>query len=97
MDISSIAASSLQAASQTVQVRANNIVNAQTPGFQPQAPVGNSVPNGGVVLSVQAADPTVNLVRETVGLISATTQYEAAARLIQTESELTEQLLDTFG
>ena len=97
MDVSSIASSSLQAASQAVQVRANNIVNQNTPAFQPQAPVFNSVPNGGVVLSLQTGDQPVNLVRETVGLIGASAQYEAAARLIETDAELTEQLLDTFG
>lgn len=98
MDVSSIATSSLLAAQQTAQIRANNIVNAQTENFQPTAPaVVSEAPTGGVAVFAQEAEGPVNLVTETIGLISASNQYEAAASLIRADEDLNETLLETFG
>lgn len=98
MNVSSIATSSLLAAQQVVNVRAHNIVNAQTPDFAPTAPAFVSeAPTGGVAVFTQEAEGPVNLVRETIGLITASSQYEAAAALIRTDEELSDTLLDTVG
>ena len=98
MDIASIATSSLLAAQRVVNVHANNIVNAQTQGFSPATPVLISeAPIGGVAVFVQEADSPVNLVQETLWLITATNQYEAAAALLRTDDSLSRTLLDTFG
>lgn len=98
MNVSAIATSSLLAAQQTVQIRANNIVNAQTQDFQPTAPaLVSEAPTGGVAVFAQDVDGPVNLIRETVGLISASSQYKAAAALIRADEELSNTLLDTFG
>lgn len=90
MEIASIGSSALIAAGGAARVHANNIVNATTPNFTPQAPVFSSVINSGVAVFSQNVDHPVNLIRETVGLISATHQYEAAANLIRTSEELSD-------
>lgn len=98
MNVSSIATSSLLAAQQTAHIRAHNIVNAQTPDFKPTAPaLVSEAPTGGVAVFAQEADSPVNVVRETVGLITASSQYKAAAALIRTDEDLNKALLDTFG
>lgn len=98
MDVSSIATSSLLAAQQAAQIRANNIVNTQTENFQPTAPAFVSeAPVGGVAVFAQEVDGPVNLATETLGLIAASNQYEAAASLLRADEELNETLLDTFG
>lgn len=98
MNVSGIATSALIAAQQTAHIRANNIVNVQTPDFQPTAPaLVSEAPTGGVAVFAQEVDGPVNLVRETVGLIAASSQYKAAASLIRTDEELSKTLLDTFG
>lgn len=98
LSVSSIATSSLLAAQQTTHIRANNIVNSQTPDFKPTAPaLVSEAPTGGVAVFAQEADSPVNLVTETIGLSTASSQYKAAAALIRTDQELNKTLLDTFG
>lgn len=94
MDILSIGASALVSAGQAARVRANNIVNAQTPNFRPQAPVFSPVVNGGgVALFTQQASQPVNLITETLGLKTAALQYKAAANLVRRSEELSAQFL----
>ncbi len=50
-----------------------------------------------VWLSVQDSGNPVNFITETIGLINASNQYEAAAALIRTGDELSRTLIDTFG
>lgn len=98
MNVSSIATSSLLAAQQTAQIRANNIVNASTQDFKPMAPaLVSEAPTGGVAVFAQETNGPVNLVTETVGLITASSQYKAAAALIRADENLNDTLLDTFG
>ena len=95
MNVGSIGTSALLAAQQTVHIRANNIVNAQTEGFKPSTPaLVGTAPTGGVAVFAQEAEGPVNLAREAVGLITASVQYEAAATLIRTDNELSKTLLD---
>lgn len=83
------------AAQQTVNVRANNIVNAQTEEFKTSAPaLVSAAPTGGVAVFAQEVDGPVNLFQEAAGLITASVQYEAAASLIRTDEELSKILLD---
>lgn len=89
MDITRIGASGLIAAGQAVAVRANNIVNAQTPQFRPLAPVFSPINSGGgVALFTQQADQTVNVLRESVGFMAAAQQYKAAANIMRRGEEL---------
>ena len=92
MEISSIGSSALVAAGSAARIHANNIVNPHTPNYTPQTPVFSSVGNGGLAVFSQNVDQPVSTIRETIGLISATHQYEAAASLIRTSEELS----DTF-
>lgn len=95
MNVGSIGTSALLAAQQTVHIRANNIVNAQTEGFKPSAPALVSAPQtGGVAVFAQEANGPVNVAEEAIGLVTASVQYEAAATLIRTEGELSKTLLD---
>lgn len=98
MDILPIATTALNAASTATAVRATNIVNVETPGFQPAEPLTGSLPNGGgVAVFVQTTDQPVNLIREIIGLRSALYQYRAAAELVETGSELNKTLIDAFA
>ncbi len=84
MDVTGIATSALLAAQKSVQIRANNIVNAQTPDFKPTAPaLVSSAPSGGVAVFAQDVNGPVNLINESIGLVTASAQYEAAAALIK--------------
>jgi flagellar hook protein FlgE len=98
MTVTGIATSALVAAQQTAHIRANNIVNAQTPDFKPTAPaLVSSAPTGGVAVFAQDVDGPVDLARESIGLITASAQYEAAAALIKTDQDLNEVLFDAVG
>lgn len=98
MDINGIAASGLLAAQKTAHIRANNIVNAQTPDFRPSAPaLVSETPSGGVAVFAQETGGPVSLVRESIGLSQASAQYEAAASLIKTDRDLSEVLLNAVG
>ena len=98
MDITRIGASALIAAGQAAAVRANNIVNAQTPDFRPRAPVYSPiVSGGGVALLTQVVNQPVNMVRESVGLMAAAQQYQAAASLVKRSEELASAFLKAIG
>ncbi len=98
MNVSSIATSSLLAAQQTVHIRANNIVNAQSEDFRPNVPsLVSEAPTGGVAVFAQETLGPVNLAQEAIGLITASSQYEAAAALIRTDEELSKTLLSITG
>jgi flagellar basal body rod protein FlgC len=98
MDITRIGASGLIAAGQAVAVRANNIVNAQTPQFRPLAPVFSPINNGGgVALFTQRVDQQVNVLRESVGFMAAAQQYKAAANIMRRSEELAGAFLRAIG
>jgi len=98
MNVTGIATSALLAAQQTTHIRANNIVNALTQDFKPTAPaLVSATPTGGVAVFAQEVNGPVNLVRESIGLATAASQYKATASLIKTDQDLNEVLLDAAG
>jgi flagellar hook protein FlgE len=98
MEIERIGAAGMLAASQAVNVHANNIVNAQTPDFKAQRPVFSPIVNGGAVaVFTQNTEQPVNLIGETVGLIQASNQYKAAAKLVKTGEEMSSFFLQTIA
>ncbi|MBL8643534.1 MAG: hypothetical protein JNK21_06350 [Rhodospirillaceae bacterium] len=97
MNILPIAASSMTAASTAVAIRANNIVNVDTPGFQASAPVFQSQFNAGVAVFAQSTDQPVNLTLNVLGLKSALQQYEASAALVQAGIEQNKALLSAVA
>ena len=103
MDVLNIAASALVSAGQAARIRANNIVNANRVGtggapFTPQEPVFSPIVNGGgVALLTQNVNQPVNLIGETLGLLSASHQYKAAANLIRRADDMHAALLRTVA
>ncbi len=96
MDIQPIAATGLNAAGTATAVRAQNIVNVSNETYQAAEPVYGSLPNGGgVAVLVQSTDQPVDLVREIIGLRSVLYQYQSAAALVETGSELSKTLVDS--
>tara|TARA_R110000868_G_scaffold338558_3_gene599339 strand:- start:3157 stop:3450 length:294 start_codon:yes stop_codon:yes gene_type:complete len=93
MEISGIGKSALIAAGGAARIHANNIVNTHTPNFIPKKPVFSPIVSGGVAVFSQDVSQPSNAIRETVGLISATNQYKAAASLIQLSERLHSTLL----
>jgi flagellar basal body rod protein FlgG len=98
MDILPIAATALNAAGTATAVRAQNIANFSNETYQAAEPVYGSLPNGGgVAVLVQNTDQPVDLVREIIGLRSALYQYQSAAALVETGSELNKTLIDSIA
>ena len=96
--ISSIAMSGLNAAQFRLDAAANNIANAQTPGFRRQQTVAEALPEGGVTSSVRQADGAgENLADDIVQTMVAAYSFKANLRVLQTESGLLGSLLDTHA
>ncbi len=105
MAISSIlstAVSGLQANATRAHVAANNVVNADTPGYRPTRADTTSLVaergiDGGAGVQVQLRNDEgdVNLVREVTNLINAEIAYKASASLVRAAEETSDALLDT--
>jgi len=93
--ISSIAVSGVQAASTRLDVAANNIANAQTPGFQRQTVHQASQETAGVVTSVGKSEEIgPDLAADLVEQMSASYAYKANLRTIHTQEQMMGSLLD---
>ncbi|GAB4538686.1 MAG: hypothetical protein Tsb0010_17430 [Parvularculaceae bacterium] len=106
----SLAVAGLQAAKTQVAVRAQNISNAQTPGYVPITPEQTATAAGPRVEAVPAAGPPrpllatetsaaallggVDLATEAVGLISAKQAFKANAAVLKVADEVQNELLD---
>ena len=88
MQITSVAASALNAAGTAVNICAHNIVNAATPEFTAKAPVFGSAVHGGIAVFAQESGRPTNLASEVAALSTGAHQYRAAARLLAIEDEL---------
>lgn len=99
----------LQAAAGRVNVRAGNIVNAQSENFTPLVPVQSAGPGGprldvrqGPQLSFTQADPgragfqvsLIDLPREITDLTLASNAYEASARVLGRLNDMERTTLD---
>ena len=106
-DISGIAASGLQAAQYELGVSANNIANADTPGYKAQRADLVDLSGGGVVVAGTSTDtspgPTlpdgsqgssVDLANEVVNTIQARTLYTANALVFRTADQMYGTLLN---
>ncbi|MEK9751934.1 MAG: flagellar basal body protein [Rhodospirillaceae bacterium] len=99
--LSSIAVSGLNAGATRAQVTANNVVNANTPGFRPARVetmtlvAGRGIDGGAGVQAqlLEGTEPGVDLVTEFTQLIASKVTYKASAELICTGLELDEALL----
>ena len=107
----SAAVSGLEAASRRADVAADNIVNANTPGFRParvaaQAVVAGSGAgplDGGSGVRAQVAagsadsDPGGTVATGFVELIRAETAFRAAAALVRTADQIAGETVDIVG
>lgn len=93
--ISSIAVSGVQAASTRLDTAAHNVANAQTPEFKRQVVHLQSQETAGVVASVgKAQEIGPDLAADLVEQMSASYQYKANLRTIQTQEQMVGSLLD---
>jgi flagellar basal-body rod protein FlgC len=105
--ITGIAQSGLDSAATRVNVSANNIANALTPGFEPSRVAAEAQPAGGVSTRVVAEDPSASvradrallaasgtdLVTEIVAQAQASGLYQANMASLKTADELFETAL----
>lgn len=96
-DALTIAASALQAQQINLGVIANNVANAETPGYKPQQttfiPMNPGIAAGPVIAS---ADASVDIGSELVNLILAKSAYAAAAKIVSASNEMTHTLLNSI-
>lgn len=97
-------------AQSSLRASAHNTANVETDGFTTERVLGTSAPGGGVRATIgqrQASgqDRTiaeslpgpqndVNLVRETVNRIAAVRSFEANAKVVRTQDQLSQSLVD---
>ena len=97
MDVSAIGATGLLAASQAADLHAQNLASINVAEFTPHEPVFSPIVNGGVAVFAQAQNQPSNPLFESLGLMAAAQQYEAAASLTRTGNELSATLLQTIA
>jgi flagellar basal body rod protein FlgG len=97
MDVTAIGASGLVAASQAADLHAQNLASINVPQFTPHEPVFSPIVNGGVAVFAQAENQPGNPLLESLGLMAAAQQYQAAASLVRTGNELDATMLQTIA
>jgi len=95
VNVLSIAQSGMQSAQMRLNSAANNVANANTPGFRRDEVQAQSQPEGGVETRVQKADrPGVNLEQEVVEQMSASFAYKANLQVLRTADRTVGSLLN---
>lgn len=109
--IQDFALAGLRAASQRIQIRAENVVNVQTEGYRPAVPVQTAQAAGPIVraerLPPERAQsvlpgtgfvlPEVSLEAEFADILVSETAYKASASLLRTSRELDQALFDILA
>jgi flagellar basal body rod protein FlgG len=96
--VSSIASSAMGVALQRIEAAANNVANAQTPGFRRQLVAPQARADGGVDASVvEATRPGANLAEDIVEQMVASLAFKANLRMFQTEQRTLGSLLDVIA
>lgn len=93
MDALTIAGSALTAQSTNVSVIANNVANAETPGYAAQQPQFVAMNPGVSVGAIVDTGQSVDLANEMVNLITAKAAYEAALNVVTTTQQMSNTLL----
>jgi len=102
MDALAVSLSGMNAAALGVAVAANNVANANTPGFRARSLTQEEAPAGGVELAALEASPAtaepggsnVDLASEFVSLDTQSLAYEANLKAFKTQDELLGTALD---
>lgn len=92
--ISSIAGSALTAYGVKQAVTANNIANMETPDFKSSAVTLKENLAGGVSYSVSRTSDSVELSKEAVNMINDSNGFKANIKTLQTQDEMTKELLN---
>ncbi len=95
--ISSIGASGMQAAQMRLDASANNVANANTPGYRRQVVSQEAAADAaGVRATVQRGQAAegVALEKEAVEQMAATYAFKANLQVVKTESQMMGSLLD---
>lgn len=98
MDALSTATSGLQTSGLQVDVAAQNIANADTPGYQRRV-VQQQAQQGGGVAARSAPGPGdgTDLATETVAELTGSIAYAANARVIDVSAQLSRNLVDLLA
>lgn len=109
MSVAQTALTGINAAQTQLAVSANNIANATTPGFKPQAVERTALPGGGVRADVVELSPTaraleasqsggdlaeISLDKEVANATLARYDVQANIKVLKTQQELDQSLLD---
>ena len=93
--ISSIALSGMQAAQTQLGAAANNVANADTPGYRRQTAKQTAQPGGGVTATVVAAQqPGASLEADVVAQLQAKNAFLANLAVFKTSNQMAGALLD---
>lgn len=92
--VSSIAGSALTAYGIKQAVTANNVANIETPEFKSSTVTLQEKTTGGVKASVSKTNDSVDISREAVNMISNSNGFKANIKTLQTQDEMTKELLN---
>lgn len=96
MNASAIAQSGMQVAQRRLDSAANNLANAQTPGYQREQVSARAQPQGGVAATVNKVPASgADLAQDMLDQISAAHTYKANAQVVKTADRMVGVLLDT--
>ena len=93
IDALSIASSALNAQAISLAVTADNVANAETPGFTAKQAQLVAMNPGVAVGAIIDSGQSVDLADQMVNLILAKTAYQAAADVFRTADQMTKTLL----
>ncbi len=103
-----VAVSGMQAEQAQFDVAANNIANADTPGYNSEQVLQRALPGGGVETTgvgalpgIPSADPQISNVdlgaQEMAGMILASALYGADAKVVDVQSRMDQSLFDILA
>lgn len=95
MNVSAIAQSGMQVAQVRLDSAANNVANAQTPGYQRQQVQAQAQPQGGVSATVDKLPQSgADLAQDMLDQMSAVQAYKANAQVVKAADRMVGALLD---
>ncbi len=92
--VTGIANSALNAFATGQAVTANNIANINTDEFKTARTINQEGPNGGVNARVVQGNDSVDISREAISLLSNSTNFKANLKTLQTEDQMTKELIN---
>lgn len=97
MDALGTAVSGLSASQLGLDVSADNVANADTPGHLAARVQRTAQPEGGVAASVAPGPGQTDLATESVAQVTESIAYAANARVVDVSTQLTKSLIDVLA